>query len=534
MADENGQELKIHIVSDADNSGFKSAATASNELGAENSKTASTTDELSKKQEEGAEHANILHKNHRLVHDILHLIAHESGPAAGAAFAAIGAAAGGGLMLAVFAVKELLNWFHELHEKAKEFRELMESQIDLTPMVKEIGEVATATETAKQKTKEFFEELERKSKETDGWKKIADAQIEQLKRVADEQKKVADADADRDKAKLEYLKATKQITAEQYAQGMAAVEAMKQNKKDDADAGLSEKSIAVLVNALNNIDLQKHLTAPQVQGANQKAEEAKKAVESLKATIETNRKLMEAHLEKITGGKDGKGLQGALGDVTGFMDNLFGESKVMEVAGMSDEDRKKEWEADQNRSFTKHSPDFWDKVKRAREIMDKIGEERSAEAGNAGTIRSLRAKLPGAESTASTSENDVKALEQKLNQLEADQKAIKEELEKRQGEDSARAGAAGDIAGAKTVEGAFKSATVPTPGGANHHLTAFAQAQHQLEENQKVGRELATAAQQAAREHNSSLGSILKSLQEIRAQNISLQQQINSMPHTVK
>jgi len=533
MADETNQELKIRIVSEADNTGFKSAGTASTELGAANTKTKEATNELSKSQEEGAEHANILHKNHRALHQILHLIAHETGPAAGAALAGIGALAGGGIMIAVMAVKELVHWLHQAHEKAREFHELMEGRIDLSAIVKEVGEVTSATETAKQKTREFFDELERKSKDSTGWKKIADAQIEQLKRVADEQKKIAEADAEHDKAKLEYLKATKQITDEQFQQGMAAVDAMKQNRKDDADAALSEKSIGVLVNALNNIDLQKHLTAPQLEGANTKAEEAKKAVESIKATIETNRKLMEAHLERITGGKEGKGLQGALDDVVGWMDNLFGESKVMEVAGMSEEDRKKEWEADQQRSFTKHSPDFWDKVKKAREIMDKIAEERQAEAGNASTIRGLREKLPGAEEGAGGSERDVKSLEQKLNQLDADQKAIKEELEKRRGEDAVRAAGAGEIAGDETVANAFKAGKEKFPSG-NHHYTEAAEAQHQLEANQKVGQALAAAATQAAREHNGSLQTILRALNEIRQQNISLQAQINAMPTTVK
>src|ERR1035437_3950682 len=136
--------------------------------------TTAATKTLSTAQEAGAEHVNILHKNHRALHQILHLIARESGPAAGAVLAGAGAAAGGGIVIAVLAVKELYEWLKSLHEKAKEFHEAMERRIDLGPLVKEIGTVSTATDEAQKKTDEFFDDVNRKAGESSGWKKIAD------------------------------------------------------------------------------------------------------------------------------------------------------------------------------------------------------------------------------------------------------------------------------------------------------------------------------------------------------------------------
>lgn len=48
MADDNNQELKIHIVSDADNSGFKSAAEASGDLGKATDKTTESSQDLTR------------------------------------------------------------------------------------------------------------------------------------------------------------------------------------------------------------------------------------------------------------------------------------------------------------------------------------------------------------------------------------------------------------------------------------------------------------------------------------------------------
>lgn len=480
--------------------------------------------DLSHAEEKGAEHANILHKNHQLVHKILHLIAHETGPAAGIALGAAGALAGGGIMLGVFAAKQLFELLHHLTEQANEFREMMESQIDLAPMVTEVSKVGEAMDTAREKTKQFFDDINRKANQPDGWKKIADAQIEQLKRVADEQKKLADAEAERDKAKLEFLKATKQITEEQYKAGLASISAMRENKKGGADNDLANQSTAVLEAALQGIESDKSKFGPQLGPANVRAEEAKQSLENLKKKLDTLSKLQAAHLDRITGGKDGKGLQQAYDDIVGFMDNLFGESKIYETAQLSEEDLKKAREEDQQKSFTKHSPDFWDKVKKAREILEKIAEERAAEAAAAATARDLKNKQPGALDEANTAQSEAKAIEDKVNQLIADQKAIEDELKKRRGEASAHNQFSGATAGAQTTKNAFEAAT-PKEADTTNNAAA------QLLANQKVGQALAAAAAQAAKEHNGSVTAILAALQQIRQQNIILQERINSMGH---
>ena len=64
-----------------------------------------------------------LGKNARALHSALHLIGHESGPAVGAAVSAAAALMTGGIFTAVFAVRELFNWFGALQKKAEDFRE---------------------------------------------------------------------------------------------------------------------------------------------------------------------------------------------------------------------------------------------------------------------------------------------------------------------------------------------------------------------------------------------------------------------------
>jgi hypothetical protein len=347
-----------------------------------------------------------------------------------------------------------------------------------------------------------------------------------LKRVADEQKKVTDAWFEAEKAKLDFMKGHGEISPEKYAQSMAVLDAWKQNRKDDADAGLSEKSIGVLVNALNNIDLQQHLTAPQLAGANQKAEELKKSLESLKATIETNRKLLEAHIGKLTGGKEGKdGLVPMLNQISGDDQDI---AQQFINAGILNPNKDQVREAGFNKkgAFSYTDPS---EIKKAIQLIQKINEERGGEAGNAGTIRGLTEKLPGTESSATTAAAEVKALEQKLHQLETDKKAVQEELDKRRGEDQAKTDSAGAIAGAKTVAGAFKSETVKQPGGAAHHLTALAEAQHQIEENHKVIAGLQSALAQAlAQGGNSALSqSIVKAIQDLITRDNALAAQIN-------
>lgn len=65
--------------------------------------------------------------SHRAIHQVLHLIAHESGPGAGAAIAGLAAAGTGSIMLLVMSVKELVEWFNKAGESFDRLREKMAS-----------------------------------------------------------------------------------------------------------------------------------------------------------------------------------------------------------------------------------------------------------------------------------------------------------------------------------------------------------------------------------------------------------------------
>ena len=536
MADE---EFKIHITADADTSGFKTTAQATKDLGTANADTKEKTDELSGAQEKNAEHANILHKNHRLVHNILHLIAHESGPAAGAALAAMGALGGGGIMVAFVAAKELLEVISGLADKAKEFKEAMEAQVDLSPLITELGTVASEIDTAKAKTAEFFAEVNRKAAEVDGFKKMADAEIEQMKRVFEEKKKIADAEAEMEKKVLEYRKVTDpNFTEEQYRQGLAAIEATKQNKKDSADSDLAAKTIQFLQMTLGNIEIDKGNTGPTLEPANEKAEESKSRFENLKKQLDKMRTLLEEHSKMLMGeGKEGKG--GLLTMWNEMEDGAKETAEDFVKAGKLDPSTDDIHALAMNHggAFNAISPD---EVRQAIKLAVKIAEERQAQAGIAATIRGDVEKIPKAEADSKEAAAAVKVIEEKIKKLEADEKSIQEELAKRQGEDDAKADAAPDLAAAQTIAGAY-AANTPKPLPAGHHLTPEASLKQQLEENQKVALALAAAItdfvsahKETGAIHSKFVDALNNQIADIRAKNIQLQQQIDAMPHTTK
>lgn len=81
------------------------------------------TAELGQETEKTTEQFKSFGGEARGIHSALFLIAREAGPAMGAALAGAMALATGGILSAVFAVRELFNWIGELQKKAEEFRE---------------------------------------------------------------------------------------------------------------------------------------------------------------------------------------------------------------------------------------------------------------------------------------------------------------------------------------------------------------------------------------------------------------------------
>jgi len=80
-------------------------------------------DEAKAATDKNTEATDKLGLSHRSLHGILHLIGSQAGPAAGAAVAGATALMTGGMFAAIYAVKELFEWFQRMREKAEEFRE---------------------------------------------------------------------------------------------------------------------------------------------------------------------------------------------------------------------------------------------------------------------------------------------------------------------------------------------------------------------------------------------------------------------------
>src|SRR4051794_6592263 len=79
-----------------------------------------TTENLGKTTQEGTKHAEKFELSHRAIHQILHLIARESGPAMGGAVAGAAALGTGNVLLMIMAVKELFEWIKKSQEAAAE------------------------------------------------------------------------------------------------------------------------------------------------------------------------------------------------------------------------------------------------------------------------------------------------------------------------------------------------------------------------------------------------------------------------------
>jgi len=161
------EEFRIKIISDADNTGFTSAADASADLGKETEKTSDKTEGFT--------------VNARGLHGALHLIAHESGPAMGAAVAGAAALMTGGLYTAVFAVRELFNWIGALQKKAEDFRE---RQVAVW-LAAEAGaqNAATAAQEYGNKLDDENEKAEKLTTQFDNQNKLLQTQIEAHKKI---------------------------------------------------------------------------------------------------------------------------------------------------------------------------------------------------------------------------------------------------------------------------------------------------------------------------------------------------------------
>ena len=382
--------LQILIKSVLDATGYRMNEAEAQKLKATLGETANSTGKLNEAVSEGGKAAEKSHLSHRALHQILHLIGREAGPAAGAAMSAFAAAATGGIMVSILAVRQLFEIIHEVREEAKRFKETMEAQIDISGLVGGIKDVKIAVEDTGHEIDKFFENLERKSAGKNGFKKIADDQIAHLQRVAEAEKKLAESEAEREKARLEILKATHKITEDEYKAGVKAADELK-GKKESAIAGqLDSQSEAALHQAMVNILAQAGAARSALNDAKGQPN-SEKHLETLKGLYEATQKRLE-ELEQLQ-----KTPQSFWSERFGAQMNVF----------------KHPFDTDQ---------DYRQRV--SDEIGARMNEFR-------GQMASLRRQMEDTKKNAPNKEK-IQELEEKLSGLDSDKAAIEGELSKRE------------------------------------------------------------------------------------------------------
>jgi len=374
--------LEILIKSVLDATGYRMNEEEAKKLQGSLGKLSDTT-------KEGAKAAEKSEISHRALHQILHLIGAEAGPAAGAALSGVAAAATGGMLFAVMAIRELFEWLHGAAEKAKQFKETMEAQIDISGLVGGVKDVKDAVDDTGKAVDKFFEDLEHKAADKNGFKKIADDQIAHLQRVAEAEKKLAAEEADREKARLDILKASHKISDDDYKAGVKAAEDLKSKTESDIAKRIGSQSEAALSQALVNITAQ--------------AEEARRALEAEKAKPDSAK-----HQETL------KGL------LTATRDQL---QKTQDVQSAPPGFFSDYGSALLN--MTQHPLETSDAFRQriSDELGAKMNELRGQEA-------SLQAQIAEAKKNA-PDQDKIKRLESQLTGFDSDTTAIQDELSKR-------------------------------------------------------------------------------------------------------
>lgn len=180
MADDN-KEFKILVSSEADTTGFKETSKAMEEVREGTKAGVTGANELARAEKKESELAELLHHNHRALHQILHLIGREASPEAAAGLAAVSAAGGGGIMLAVMAVSELVEGLKQASEQAAKTAEAVRENFvntskDAETAAGKVREMTTAIN-------DFKDALDRKLSDQDSKAGFA-ADLERIQQTA--------------------------------------------------------------------------------------------------------------------------------------------------------------------------------------------------------------------------------------------------------------------------------------------------------------------------------------------------------------
>lgn len=139
------------------------------------------TEHLSAAGKEGASVAELLHEKHRAIHSILTAVAHEAGPGAAAALAALGAASGGGFMMGVEAAREFLGLLQDIKKETDEIKaRSREAFVDMQTAMHDAGDKVHTLSTD---LNDFWDGLARKTA-ANAVKQQFDQMLGQIKNIA--------------------------------------------------------------------------------------------------------------------------------------------------------------------------------------------------------------------------------------------------------------------------------------------------------------------------------------------------------------
>lgn len=265
-------ELKLNIVSYADNSGFKSAADMgremSNTLGDGLDKLTDGTNKFTKANDGSKESAtgseNAIEKlglSHHELHKILHLIGTVSGPGVAAGLSGIAAAGGGGLGIVLLAGQQVVELFKQMREEADKFKEKAREAFVETG--KQAEEAQKTIDAAKISIDNFFDALDRKRAATDSQNNV-NADLQRIKDIGEAAKKAGFVD---------------EAGAAQYVQQQTDEYKMKR-------AGRQDQNTDALTDQLKT--LRDQLNAPQTKAGEQDLIAMKADLEKLREDFAKN------------------------------------------------------------------------------------------------------------------------------------------------------------------------------------------------------------------------------------------------------
>jgi hypothetical protein len=242
-------ELEIIIRLLSDTKGADAVQEALNKTKGATGDVSKATENLGQKNEEGAKHAEKFELSHRAVHQILHLIAQESGPAAGAALSSLAAAGTGSILILIMAARELLELLKQNSEAAKKLAETIASGVDTADFIKGLEEMRGAMLNAADEANSFEEALRKIESAQESLSQKAETAIGLIRQELAADLAVAAA---KKQAMIEEIKAKEalgQITKTAAQAALADLESKSEKEANERKQKARQDELAELKNA---------------------------------------------------------------------------------------------------------------------------------------------------------------------------------------------------------------------------------------------------------------------------------------------